>query len=58
MGIPGKIGIQCVDYSDRHFLVALENGTITSHLWDMTRSIKGMFIHQIILFVHTIPHHP
>lgn len=58
VGIPGKVGIQCLDYSDMHFLVALENGKITSHLCDTTRSIKGMFFYKIILYVHTIPHHP
>lgn len=41
VGIPGKVGIQCFDYSDRHFLVALENGKISSHLCEMTRNING-----------------
>ncbi|CAH1732934.1 unnamed protein product [Aphis gossypii] len=40
VGIPGKVGIQCFDYSNRHFLVALENGKISSHLCGTTRNIK------------------
>lgn len=42
VGIPEKIGIRCFDYSDRHFLVALENGTISSYFYDMTKNIKGI----------------
>ncbi|CAI6359488.1 unnamed protein product [Macrosiphum euphorbiae] len=40
VGIPGKVGIRCFDYSNRHFLVALENGKISSHLCETTRNIK------------------
>uniref|UniRef100_A0A2S2Q774 WD repeat-containing protein 34 n=1 Tax=Sipha flava TaxID=143950 RepID=A0A2S2Q774_9HEMI len=40
VGVPGKIGIQSFDYSDRHFLVGLENGKISSHLCEITRNIK------------------
>uniref|UniRef100_A0A2S2PD56 Uncharacterized protein n=1 Tax=Schizaphis graminum TaxID=13262 RepID=A0A2S2PD56_SCHGA len=40
VGIPGKVGIRCFDYSNRHFLVALENGKMSSHLCGTTRNIK------------------
>lgn len=43
VGVPEKIGIRCFDYSDRHFLVALENGKISSHLCEVSKNIKGMF---------------
>lgn len=41
VGVPGKIGIQGFDYSDRHCLVALENGKVSSYLCEMTRNTKG-----------------
>lgn len=43
VGVPEKIGIRCFDYSDRHFLVALENGKISSHLCEVSKNIKGIF---------------
>lgn len=47
VGVAGKIGIRCFDYTERHFLVALENGKISSYLCEITNNIKGkLFILQ------------
>lgn len=46
VGVPEKIGIQCFDYSDRHFLVALENGIISSYLCEITRNLKGILYYH------------
>ncbi|XP_050439046.1 uncharacterized protein LOC126844710 [Adelges cooleyi] len=40
VGVPDKIGIQCFDYTDRHFGVALENGTMSCYMCSTGRNAK------------------
>ncbi|VVC32998.1 WD40/YVTN repeat-like-containing domain,WD40-repeat-containing domain,WD40 repeat [Cinara cedri] len=40
IGVQEKIGIRCFDYSNKHFIVALENGEISSHLCEISKNIK------------------